>query len=111
MATKRQTRETQTIGSEDVGSLESLDPSLTKAEEEPGPATVPEPEPLPTKQPPAQKAPVPEVPVVVDKAPIAPPPNPSAPVVVGPACPKCGSGALGVAGGMNRCNQCGHSWE
>src|SRR6185437_6679834 len=26
------------------------------------------------------------------------------------ACPKCGSGALGMAGGMRRCNQCGHAF-
>jgi hypothetical protein len=26
------------------------------------------------------------------------------------ACPKCGSSAIGIAGGMRRCNQCGHSF-
>jgi len=27
-----------------------------------------------------------------------------------PVCPKCGSTATGLAGGMRRCNQCGESW-
>jgi hypothetical protein len=27
-----------------------------------------------------------------------------------PICPKCGSTACGIAGGMRRCNQCGASW-
>lgn len=28
-----------------------------------------------------------------------------------PSCGKCGSIAIGNAGGMRRCNQCGHQWS
>jgi hypothetical protein len=27
-----------------------------------------------------------------------------------PICPECGNTATSLAGGMRRCNQCGHSW-
>lgn len=34
-----------------------------------------------------------------------------APKPKGPACPKCGSSAIGIGGGLRHCNQCGHSWS
>ena len=50
-------------------------------------------------------SPQPEVIPVVDQTP-ASPPTPR----VGLFCQACGSSAVGIAGGMRRCNQCGNSW-
>ena len=40
--------------------------------------------------------------------PAIPPEPPTRPT--GPSCPNCSSTAIGIAGGMRRCNQCGNSW-
>ena len=81
--------------------------------------------------PPSQQGPT-ELPSVVQEPPVAPviekteaaqepvapeptseEPTPvaaSAPVRTGLTCPVCGSTAVGIAGGLRRCNQCSHSW-
>jgi hypothetical protein len=78
----------------------------TSEEERPAMAPEPEPEPLPSKSLP-QETPEPakvptEEPVTVTAAPAA---------YTGLVCANCGSHSVGIAGGMRRCNQCGHSWE
>ena len=112
MATKKTQRETQIIEKkEDVGSLESLDPTLTKPET---PASA-EPEEIVIE---SKAAPAPEI---VPDIPVADPtpepksePKPQSPAQTtarsGIACPSCGSSACGIAGGMRHCNQCGHAW-
>jgi len=72
----------------------------------PAPAKEPEEETTPT---PAISSPAPEPPA--PKPPAAP--IPTITRVEGytrPTCPRCGSTAVGVAGGMRVCNQCGNAW-
>jgi len=98
---KRYEREKQTVAPGEVGSADTV---LTESPEEV--PSSPEPAPAPPKEKPAAPT---VAPIVVEKE-KTPPPPPPAPVRVGPACPSCGSNAVGVAGGMRHCNQCGISF-
>lgn len=70
---------------------------------------VPEKEPEPVISVPlAEPTPEPEV-VETMPTPVPEAASTPAPVRTGPICPACGSSAVGIAGGMRRCNQCGHS--
>jgi hypothetical protein len=110
----KQDRKTQSITSTDVGSqapaaattsdtaIELPPPAVTETTVE-LPAALLQPETLPgpaleetSIEEPVQEPPAP--------APIAPTPR------FGPSCPTCGSTAVGIAGGMRHCNQCGASW-
>lgn len=103
---KRTERETQTVKSSEVGSLEDvLTEKPAKALTEEAEAVVEIPDTIPT--PAAVIAPI------ADPVPEPnPEPQPTAQATgrLGIACPSCGSSACGIAGGMRHCNQCGHSW-
>ena len=120
----RKDRERQTITSSDVGKLDPFLETMDVAEEAeetpaipqngmripiplppapvfaqngarlPKPKAKPEPEPLPL-----EAEPIVEAPVRHESRP------------AGMHCGKCGSNAVGHAGGRRRCNQCGHTWE
>jgi len=72
---------------------------------EPEPEAAPAPEPAKTPEPEPEPAPEPVKASEPEQKPVPEIHHPTK-----PACPSCGAHAIGHAGGLKHCNQCGMSW-